>query len=674
MRAGFEGPIWPVNPRRETVQGLTAYPSIEEVPEAPDACIVAVAAPSVPEVVEACANKGVKAAVIFSSGFAEAGGEGQAAQVQIEETARRTGIRVLGPNSLGLFNAHTHWLGTFSSPLQQSTPAPGPISIASQSGAVGSQLFAVLRSRGLDTGIWITTGNEADVDLADAVNYFVEDPSTGVIVAYAEGIRDGLAMRAALARAAKARKPVVFMKVGRSRVGAAAVASHTAALAGSDRIYGALFEQYGVLRVGDMEELVDTVYAAVRCPPPAGNRLAILTISGGAGVAMADAAADHGLAVDPPSAGAQARMKALLPFAGVGNPVDTTAQAFNDLGLISQYMRILLEDERFDAVTLFLTSVAGSPEVAKRLIEELTELRARFSRTPIVISLVARHDVKLMYEVAGYPVFGEPTRAVAAIAALVRLAASFARPPDTPLVELPPGARSLRVGSAGEVQALRALENCGVPCVRHRLVTTQEEAVAVARELGGEEVVLKIASPDIKHKTEINGVMVGVKGSDAVRVGFREIVERAAKLRPDAEVEGVLVAEMVRDGVEMVLGTIQDPTFGPTVMVGLGGVFVEVLDDVAFRLAPFGEAEAHRMIAELKGSKLLAGFRGQPPSDVDSLARLLSRMSVLATANEETIRSIDLNPVRVLPKGRGVVVLDALIVSRSQRHSARTPA
>jgi acyl-CoA synthetase (NDP forming) len=664
LRAGFAGPIWPVNPNRDTVQGLPAYASISDVPEAPDVCIIAVAAPLVAEALEACADRAAKAAVILSSGFAEAGEDGKVAQSRIADIARDRGLRVLGPNTLGLFNAHTGWMGTFASTVLLGTPKPGPIGVASQSGAVGSELFHLLRRRGVDTGIWITTGNEVDVDLADAVSYLADDAATEVIAVYAEGVRDGPAMRAALIRAHAAGKPVIFLKSGRSPVGAAAVQSHTAALAGSDRIYGALLEQFGAVRVGTAEELVDAAYAAALQPLPRGRRLLILTISGGAGVQMADAAADLALPVLPPSVQVQERLTALVPFAGVRNPVDTTAQVFNDIGLIGQYLRILLEAGAYDALTLFLTSVAASESVARPLVAELDQALATFQDIPLILSLSAPPELTTPYTDAGYPVFEEPTRAVRAISLLSRLSESLARKLELPGVEVPTDAIRVPDRTLSEHGAMELLESWGVPCVNRRLVRSEDEAVRAAGALGG-RIALQSVSPAILHKTEVGGGMLAVNGEDAVRSGYRTLLERVGARRPDAEIEGVLVAEMVEDGVDAVVGVVMDPTFGPAVMVGLGGVLVEVLDDVAFRLAPFGVAEAHRMIAALKGARLFGAFRGRPDMDVDALAALLSRLSMFAAAERGAVSSIDMNPVRVLPKGRGVMVLDAVIVPNS---------
>jgi acyl-CoA synthetase (NDP forming) len=655
--AEFRGQIFPVNPNRPSVQGITAYPSIRDVPAAPDVVVVAVQAPLVPGVLEECAERGSKAAVVFSAGFAETGEEGRQAQRRLSEIGSRTGMRILGPNCLGVFNARTGWMGTFASPIRQASPLPGPISIASQSGAVGSELFSHLRRRGLATGTWITTGNEADVDVADAIAFLVEDATTEVVVAYAEGVGRGRAFRTALERAAELGKPVIFMKTGRSQTGAAAVQSHTAALAGEDRVYDALFRQLGVIRVRTFEDLVHAAYISTFPRRPKGKRLGLVTISGGVGVQMADAATDAGLEVPELSDTAQQELKALVPFASGRNPGDVTAQVFNDLGLVSRYLRIMLADGDFDAAVLFLTMVVASEDTSRRLIAELDTVMAEFADVALIISLLAPAPIIELYEAAGYPVFSDPTRAVEAAAVLCRRSESRATKQQPASTDIPAGAlrmRDLRAGGGtlSEDESMRIVEGWGVPCAARRKVHSEDEAVSAARKLGG-NVALKIAAPPVQHKSDVGGVLVDVEGESAVRNGYRTLVQRGA--------ESVLVAQMAPAGVETVVGVSHDPTFGPVVMVGLGGVLVEVLDDVALRLAPFGVDEARRMIDELKGARLFHGFRGAPPADVDALADLLARISAFAAAEEGSYASVDLNPVRVLPRGQGVVVLDALV-------------
>jgi len=660
-RSGFKGTILPVNPNRDVVQDLPAYKSVADLPEVPDACIVAVPAPLVAETLEACVAKGIKAAVIFSSGFAEMGEDGAEAQDRLRLIARRGGMRILGPNCLGLFNAHNGWMATFSSSIENEDAVAGPVAVASQSGAYGTHVFALLRKAGVGTGTLITTGNEADVDIADCIAYLADDPNTRVIVGYAEGIRDGDALRAALAKAAAAKKPVILMKVGRSEVGAAAAASHTAALAGSDRIYDALFRQYGVMRVDSTDQMVDAAYAAAKGVYPAGDRIGLMTISGGVGVQMADAAIAMGLDVAPMPEKTQAHLKELLPFAATRNPVDITAQAFNDISLISENMRIMLEEGDYDAVVAFFTMIASSKFIADDLIATLSETSERFPDKVMLLSLIGSPEIVRYYEDGGYLVFEDPTRAVAAASALMGFGRFFARADEPGPADPPAAAAPVPAGPLSEADAMAVLTGWGVPFVRHAVAETPDEAARIAGQMAG-RVVVKIVSPDILHKTEVGGVVVGVEGATAVRQAAESVIERARAAEPVARIDGVMVAEMAPEGVEVVVGVQRDPTFGPVVMVGLGGILVEVLEDVAFRLAPFGIAEAHRMIRELRGAKILDGVRGAGPSDVDALARLLSDMSVFAADQAGRIESVDLNPVRVLAKGRGLVALDALIV------------
>ena len=662
IRGGFSGPIWPVNPKRDTVQGLQAYADVAALPGAPDAAIVAVPAPMVADTLEALADKGCKGAVVFSSGFAEMGEEGAKLQDRVRSVARAGGIRVLGPNCLGIFNARSNWLATFSSSVDHLLPKPGPVSIASQSGAYGSHVFHLMRQKGVETGIWITTGNEADVDVADAIGYLAADEETKVIVAYAEGIRDGDATRAALEAAAKAGKPVIFQKVGRSEIGAAAAASHTAALAGSDRVYDALFAQYGVMRVDTTDQMIDAAYICSRGAYPDGDAIGLMTISGGVGVQMADAAIDYGLDVKEMPADTQKALKELLPFAAVRNPVDITAQAFNDLSLITTNMRMMLDEGGYDVVVAFFTMIAASRYIADDLIKTLQETRERFPDKSIILSLIAPPEIVRHYEEGGYPVFEDPTRAVAAAAVISRFGRFFARKGEAAPPAAPTGAQSVPATQMGEHEASDLLESWGVPFVGRRLVTSAHEASDAVKALGG-KAVLKIASADILHKTEVGGVVVGVTESNAA-AAYNGLVTRVAQAAPRAKIDGVLVAAMAPEGVETVIGVQNDPTFGPVVMVGLGGILVEVLEDVSFRLAPFGVDEAKRMIAELKGAKIYGGVRGAPPADVDALAELLAKVSVFAASEGDRIESVDLNPVRVLPKGEGCVALDALIVPR----------
>ncbi|HSF95941.1 MAG TPA: acetate--CoA ligase family protein [Thermohalobaculum sp.] len=654
----FEGGIYPVNPRRDTVQGLRAYPTLLDIEGDVDFVLVAVPAPMVAPAVRDAAAKNARTVMVFSSGFAETGPEGAAMQDELTRIARETGTRVIGPNCLGAFNSETRFYPTFTSTIDRATPVPGGISIASQSGAYGSHIYMASHMRGLGIRYWLTTGNEADLHVAEAIRLLAERDDVHCIMAYAESIKDGPMLVEALEVARARRTPVIFMKVGRSEVGAQAASSHTASLAGEDAVYDAVLRQHGAWRVRSTEEMLDIAYA---CRPriyPAGRRLGLVTISGGAGVLMADAAADHGLDVAPMPEDAQAEMKRILPFAAPRNPVDVTAQFFNDLSLVPRFTKTMLEKGGYDALIGFWTSVAGSPVLSQPLLTHLTDTMRDYRDRLFLQCMLAPPEIEKRYDDAGFPSFEDPTRCIVAMAALMHFGVEFARP-AAPVPEIPPFA-PLPEGRLGEREAKAVLAAAGLPMVEDRLVTSASEAVVAVRAARG-PVAMKIASPDIPHKTEAGGVRLGVSATVA-GVAYEAIMKSARAYDPRAKLRGVLVSPMVQGGVECILGARTDPVFGPVVLFGLGGVFTEVLKEVSFRRAPFGPEVAHEMIGELKGAALLTGARGQPPADLDALAGAISRLSLFAAAHGEAIESVEMNPFRALPGG--CLALDALIVKK----------
>ena len=659
--AGFAGRIVPVNPNRTTVQGLAAFPDIEAVPGPIDTAIIAVPAAAVAGAAEACARAGVKAAIVFSAGFAEMSDEGRQAQDALGALARSSGMRIVGPNCLGVYNPALGFFGTFTSTFEAARPRPGRVGLVSQSGAYGSHLSLLATLRGIGIRYWVTTGNECDVDVAETIGWLALQPEVSVIVAYAEGVQDAGRLLASLRVAHARRVPVVFQKVGRTAVGAQAARSHTASLAGADAVYDGVFRQFGVLRARDTEEMLDIAYAASFGTLPASRRVGLMTVSGGVGVQMADEAVEHGLEVTPMSEGAQARLQALLPFAAPRNPVDITAQAFNDLDLVRANLEVMHDEGTYDAIVAFFTFVAAARAMAGPIADALETARRRRPECLLVLSIVGPPEIVRRYEAAGCPVFEDPARAVRTVAALARCHETFARPlppvdPALPTAPLPDAPVS-------ELAARQALAAAGLPMIPTRLCGTAEEAVAAAGALGYPAAV-KIASPDITHKTEVGGVALNLADARAVRDGFAAVLGRVRLARPDARIDGVLVSPMAGDGVEMILGVQHDPTFGPVVMAGLGGIFVEVLRDISFRVAPFDEAEAHRMLAELRGLPLLTGARGRAPADLDAVAAALAALSRFAAAHAAALESAELNPVIVRAAGRGLVALDALIVRR----------
>lgn len=655
----YSGKIFPINPNRETVQGIQAYASIADVPEPVDCAIISVPAGIAVDAIRDCAACGVKSAVIFTAGFAEMDNDGARAQYEIAEIVRESGMRSVGPNCLGVFNVREAFYATFANAPGMVRIPDGRVGIVTQSGAYGSHVFGVAQARRVGANYWVTTGNECDVDVAQVIEYYALADDVDVIVAYAEGMKSADRICRALEIARDAEKPVIFQKVGKSEVGAMAAASHTASLAGADAVYEALFRQYGVHRAETTEELVDVAYACQFGRFPKGRKLSLQTISGGVGVQMADSAEKYGLEVPVMPEATQKKLKDLIPFAAVRNPVDFTAQALNEPHLMKENVGLTVEEADYDCYTIYMAGVASSPFTRGITKEFLTHVYDKYPDEIMMLTMVDAAEIVPDYEAMNYPCFEDPDLTVRAMAALCRFGEVFARGrPDAPPV-LPEGALAAPATPVAEHEAKRVLASVGIPVIREQLATSADEAVAAWREISG-PVVMKIASADIPHKTEIGGVLLNLDDEAAVREGHDRLIERAKDAKPDARIDGIIVAEMAGDGVETVLGVIRDPVFGPAVMFGLGGIFVEVLKDVTFRLAPFGVDEARRMIDEIQGRAMLDGVRGAPAVDVDALAEALSRLSVFADANKDRIESIDINPFIVTPTG--AVAVDALIV------------
>lgn len=653
--AGYRGQIFPVNPGRTEVQGLTCHASVDDLPEAPEAGIVAVAAGQAMDVVDALGRKGCRSVTLFSAGFAETGEDGEKAQQDLLAIARRYGMRVLGPNTLGVFNVDIGYYGTFSSSLEMAFPLPGRIGIASQSGAYGAHLAAMSRVRGLGASILVTTGNEADVTVADAIGWMAGSDAVDVICAYQEGFRDANRMIAALDAARAAGKQVFMLKSGRSALGASAAASHTASLTGDDAVAEAVLAEHGVIRVRDTEQMLDFAYAARQRIYPVNNSLGVITVSGGAGIVATDEAEACGLPMPLMPAQAQAELKALLPYGAPANPLDCTAQALNDLSLFEAFTRAALRDGGYQSILCFLTYVAGGDTLAPRLLESLKKIRAEFPDRLLALCIIADEAKTRAYEEAGCLTFNDPSRAVRAIAAMGRVGEKLAEAPKVrpvlPAVNLP-------ATSPDEHAAKAILAAVGIDSAPERIVQSADEAMIAASEIGF-PVVMKIVSPDIVHKSDIGGVRLNLANVEAVRDAYGEIIAAVGAAAPQARISGMLVARQLSGGVECLMGISRDPSFGPVAVFGLGGIFVEILDDVAIRPCPFGVAEAREMILSIKAAGILTGARGRPPVDLDALAVMLSRLSAFASAAGPRLRAVDLNPVLALPDG--AFALDAVI-------------
>ncbi|MDA7416862.1 acetate--CoA ligase family protein [Xenophilus arseniciresistens] len=659
-RFGFDGALYAVNPKAAQVQGLATAPTLRAIGEPVDLAILAVPAALVDEALDDAIAAGVKGVVLFSSGFAEIGAEGAAAQARLAQRARAGGVRLVGPNCLGLMNLRRNVYATFSPAPGAGLVQPGRIGLVSQSGAFGAYAYAMARERGVGLSTWATTGNEADVQLADCLAWLAEDPDTDVIMAYMEGCRDGPRLRAALALAQQRAKPVVMVKIGSTELGAQAAASHTAALAGDDAVYDAVFRRYGVLRARSLTQFFDLAHSAAVAGRPRDRAIGLFTLSGGVGALMADDAAAQGLDVPALSDAAQATLREWVPFAAPRNPVDITGQVTNDLSLMERSARLMLEDRGFGSWMGFLAAAGASDAFWPVLRDLVASLRAAYPDTLLAISTLLSPARRAELEAMRCLVFADPSDGIRTIAALAGLSAPTIDAPAAPHGE----AIHLPAGGLSEPQALALLAEAGVPVVPHRVVHSAEAAADAAETLGG-PVAVKIVSADIPHKSDAGGVALNLQGAAQARAAFERTRDSARAAQPDARIDGALVARMASGGVECIAGVHRDPVFGPVLMVGLGGIHVETLRDVALRVLPVSRDDALAMVRELRGFPILAGARGRAPADLEAIADALCALAGFALRAGDTLQSVEVNPLIARSRAEGgCVAVDALIVGR----------
>ncbi|MGO3125210.1 MAG: acetate--CoA ligase family protein [Advenella sp.] len=659
LEAGYAGKIYPVNPRQDTIYDLPCHACLSDIDDAIDLVIVAVPAAHVLAALEKSRPGQISNAVIFSSGFAEVGDAGFQLQQQLRAFAQERHIRLLGPNCLGFINVRTHTYATFSpAPLNGRLPA-GDVGMVTQSGAFGAYAYCLARERHLGLSCWISTGNESDLDVADCIQWLVDDPDTNVIMAYIEGCKNGDKLKRALAAANNASKPVVVTKIGRTNSGALAAASHTAALAGDDAVYDALFKQYGAIRAYTIEEFFNVGQALSKWPRRSANHnLAIISISGGVGALMADEADEHRLNLPTPPDEVKARLLARIPFAGANNPVDVTGHALTDLSILLDTSRDLLSTGNYGALAIFLAA-AGSSETLWPYLQELVSvLHTEYPDIPLTISALLPPERKNVLQQSGSMVFADPSVAIRTLSRIMRHRPAMipAVTDEQSSVSPPEG-----VGALNEADSLALLNNATIPVIPFAVANSASEAQAIARRWNS-PAVMKIVSADILHKSDVGGVKLGIKGDQAVSHAYDDILSSVQSKMPQAKIDGVLVAPMRNGGIECIMGVHRDAVFGPVVMFGLGGIFVEILKDVSFRLAPFDRGQALSMIQEIRATALLSGARGQGPADIAALADTLVALSRLAYEQREYIESIDINPILALPEGQGVLALDGVII------------
>lgn len=664
---GFAGQVLPVNPRYNEVAGFPCYPDVASLPITPDVAVIAVGAKRVPGAIAELGEKGCRFAVILSSGFAESGEDGVQAQRQIADIARSFGMRVVGPNCQGYMNISDGIHVGFGAPYGLSYPA-GHLSLTSQSGAFGNSIVMLASQEGIGFRHYVSTGNESVTTSLDFMDAMIDDPGTRVIAGYVEGFQDAHRLISVGRRALGAGKPMLIWKVGTSEAGARAAASHTANLGGAMALYRAAFRQSGIIEVNDVGDLADCAKALLPGRLPKGNRLAVVTISGGAGIAMADGAANGGLqlpALDPVTVSA---LKQVLPsFASVANPMDVTATLLTDASLLKVTLEKLADDPNVDMIGLALAAASG------KLAIELAHEIVRVSQERGIPVLVAWNadpaSAQGAYDIlnaAGIPLYQSPVRCARGASALWAFAEARQRIAtvlnEEPLVLSRPEVRKSLLGRRSdltEFEAKKVLDAYGISVTREELACSAEEAVRIASAMTM-PAVMKIQSADIPHKTEAGGVRVGVEGNAAVAATFDEIMRNARAYAPQAALDGVLVQEMISDANELILGINNDPVFGPAVMVGFGGIFAEVMKDVSFRLAPIKRSEAQSMLRELRSFAILDGARGRPKADIDAITDTLMRLSALAIDLRDVVQELDINPLFVMKAGAGVRAGDAL--------------
>lgn len=669
QKYGYRGAIYPINRKGGTVQSLQAYANVADLPEAPELAVMAVPPESVLEAVKDCAARGVRAVVILSSGFSEMGEAGSRLQAQIGQVARSSGMRVVGPNCLGAIGVADKSIATFSVALESAFPTAGHVGIVSQSGNLGSYAMRLAVDRGIGISRLLTTGNECDVDIADGIASLATDPATSVILCCMETCRDAGKLVRALAMAREAGKPIIVLKVGVSDAGSEAAASHTGALAGSDAVFDVVLRNGGAIRVPSIEQLLDVGHAVSvvgTARAPKGNRAALVTASGGFGVLMADAASAQGLDLPKLSARTQERILSALPYASPGNPVDMTAQVSSRPELLVQVLSAVAEDPACDAVILQSAYAFQMPRLRDVYIAALEQVRRDHPSRLILLCCKAPGDTIAQLNRLGFPTVETIDAACSTLAALVRLGTRGE--PVATAAAWSSTAALPQEAFANEASAKAALAQAGVPVLKEITAASRDAALAAAREIGF-PLVLKIVSPDIAHKTEVGGVVVGVRSEAQLADEYDSLLARVAQKAPQARIAGVLVAQMAQGGVELILGTKKDPVFGPVVMVGLGGIFAEVLRDVALQIAPVTEAQATQMLRSLKAFPLLDGARGRAKADVAAAARAAAALSQFAARHADAVAEIDINPLVVMDQGQGAFALDALLVPETKGKS-----
>jgi acetyltransferase len=668
LNAGFEGVLYPVNLKAKSVQSVKAYPALMDIPDEVDLAVIIVPAETVCSVMGEAGKKGVKGAIVISAGFREIGGRGVELENCLKEAVRKYDIRLVGPNCLGVINNNekVRMNASFATKM----PKGGNIAFISQSGALCTAVLDYAEGRNIGFSKFVSFGNKTDVNETDLLRYLKDDPDTDVILMYLEDITNGREfLETAREITWEAHKPMLAIKSGRSAEGARAAASHTGSLAGSDSAYDALFYQSGILRVEGVDELFNRAIAFAKQPIPKGNRIAIVTNAGGPGIMATDAAVRHNLEIATFSEKTKQKLKKVLPpTANIQNPVDVIGDATHER--YEAAIRYILMDENVDGAIVILspqamTDILETAEIVPRVAEGIDK--------PVLCSFMGIVDVSegVQYlEKHNIPNYAFPEAAVRSMASMAfygKLLSLDRREVRRVTADRDTASAIIKKKLTGrdryymsEKEANEILQCYGFPVLKSVLLKDLSE-VDEAAEGFAFPVAMKICSPDIVHKFDVGGVRLKIKTKDEARTAFEEIIENVKKLKPSVKIDGVIIERMAKGGVEVILGAVREPKFGPICMFGLGGTFVEAMKDVTFRLAPMWEISAEIMIQTIKAYSILKGVRGSPPCDIDAIKDCVLRLSQMVTEHPE-IAELDINPLIVYPQGEGCVVADSRIL------------
>jgi acetyltransferase len=668
LNAGFEGVLYPVNLKAKSVQSVKAYPALMDIPDEVDLAVIIVPAETVCSVMGEAGKKGVKGAIVISAGFREIGGRGVELENCLKEAVRKYDIRLVGPNCLGVINNNqkVRMNASFATKM----PKAGNIAFISQSGALCTAVLDYAEGRNIGFSKFVSFGNKTDVNETDLLRYLKDDPDTDVILMYLEDITNGREfLETAREITWEAHKPMLAIKSGRSAEGARAAASHTGSLAGSDSAYDALFYQSGILRVEGVDELFNRAIAFAKQPIPKGNRIAIVTNAGGPGIMATDAAVRHNLKIATLSEKTKQKLKKVLPpTANIQNPVDVIGDATHER--YEAAIRYILMDENVDGAIVILspqamTDVLETAEIVPHVAEGIDK--------PVLCSFMGIVDVSegVQYlEKHNIPNYAFPEAAVRSMASMAfygKLLSLDRREVRRVTADRDTASAIIKKKLTGrdryymsEKEANEILQCYGFPVLKSVLLKDLSE-VDEAAEGFAFPVAMKICSPDIVHKFDVGGVRLKIKTKDEARTAFEEIIENVKKLKPSVKIDGVIIERMAKRGVEVILGAVREPKFGPICMFGLGGTFVEAMKDVTFRLAPMWEISAEIMIQTIKAYSILKGVRGSPPCDIDAIKDCVLRLSQMVTEHPE-IAELDINPLIVYPQGEGCVVADSRIL------------